>query len=269
MLSLNGTWSNSGTITSTNNSTVVLGGTFTLAELGTLDRTGGTVDLTGTLDNTGTTLALDDTTGSWQVLNGTIAGGTVATAGSAELIGAAYGKGTLDGVTVAGTLDMASQFDDAMTVTGGLTLVGGEINLAKAGRLLFSGTQTLGGTGTVTFSDVQGNDGLDVAAASTLSIAPGITIHGTGGYIGPRTPRWAAPSSIRAPSPPMIGGKIYLDGVNWRNTGTIASTSGYIFLVGTLDNRGATRAGRHHRLVLPCLRHDPGRHRVHDRQRSR
>ena len=219
---LDGSWSNTGTITSTNNSTIELGGTFTLAELGTLDRTGGTVNLTGTLDNTGTTLALDNTTGSWQVLNGTIAGGTVATAGSAELIGAAYGKGTLDGVTVAGTLDMASQFDDAMTVTGGLTLIGGEVALAKASRLLFSGTQTLGGTGTVTFADGQANNGLEIATDSTLTIAPGISIQGNSGYIGYDYQPVVAGASVvdqGTIDADAAGGTIHIFSLSWSNSG--------------------------------------------------
>ena len=106
VLSLNGSLSNTGTITSSGNSTVDLGGTFTLADLGTFHRTGGTVNLTGTLNNPGT-LALDDTTGSWQLEGGTIAGGTVTTAGAAELVGTPSG-GTLDEVTLAGTLDVGN-----------------------------------------------------------------------------------------------------------------------------------------------------------------
>src|SRR5206468_8362392 len=62
-------WTNSGTITVTA-STVFLGGVFTLAELGTFQRSGGTVILNGTLDNTGTTLALNATTGSWNLWGG-------------------------------------------------------------------------------------------------------------------------------------------------------------------------------------------------------
>ena len=51
-LTLTDTWDNDGTLTA-NDSTVNLGGAFTLAELGTFNRTGGTVNLTGTLDNSG------------------------------------------------------------------------------------------------------------------------------------------------------------------------------------------------------------------------
>jgi hypothetical protein len=78
-------WTNNGTITETN-STLNLGGGFTTAGLGSYNRSGGSINLTGTLNNTGSTLALDDTTGSWQLrTGGTIRGGTVTTAGAARL----------------------------------------------------------------------------------------------------------------------------------------------------------------------------------------
>ena len=57
-------WTNAGTIMATN-STVNLGGVFTLAGLGTFHCTGDSVSLVGTLNNTGTTLALNAATGSW------------------------------------------------------------------------------------------------------------------------------------------------------------------------------------------------------------
>ena len=61
---LSGTWTNAGAINFTN-STINLGGSFTLANLGTLNRSGGTVNLTGTLDAGGGSLALNAGMGSW------------------------------------------------------------------------------------------------------------------------------------------------------------------------------------------------------------
>ena len=75
-LTLNDTWDNEGTITA-NDSTVNLGGAFTLAELGTFNRSGGTVNLTGTLDNSGGSLELNATTGDWTLNGGRIDNGTV------------------------------------------------------------------------------------------------------------------------------------------------------------------------------------------------
>src|SRR6516165_2114412 len=97
-------WSNTGTITATN-ATVNLGGSFTLAALGTFNRSGGTVNLTGTLDNTGTTLAFTATTGSWNLVNGTLLGGTVTEADGAELTFTSSG-GMLNGVTFNNDLDL-------------------------------------------------------------------------------------------------------------------------------------------------------------------
>ena len=86
-------WSNTGTISATGTA-VNLGGSFTLESLGTLNRAGGTVNLTGTLNNVGTTLALNATTGSWNLLGGTIVGGTLSESGGAELFFTSSG-GTL------------------------------------------------------------------------------------------------------------------------------------------------------------------------------
>src|SRR5207253_3658028 len=163
----NGTeWLNNATITA-NASTVDLGGVFTLSALGTFNRTGGTVNLTGTLNNT-TGLLLTDTTGSWQLVNGTVNGGSVAATGGNALFATRNG-GTLIGVTLDGTgsgnnvspLDMQGTFA-SINVSGGLTLKGAVVHIADAGgstfaQMSFIGTapQTIDGTaanpGTILF----------------------------------------------------------------------------------------------------------------------
>ncbi len=120
-LNLNGNWVNTGTIDATN-ATVNLGGDFTVAGLGVFNRSGGAVNLTGLLDNTNTTLAFNASTGSWVLNGGTVAGGTISETNGAELIVSA---GTLDGVTVDGTLDVGNSIGGAvLTVLDGLTLNG-------------------------------------------------------------------------------------------------------------------------------------------------
>src|SRR5262249_37250972 len=86
-LNLRGNWTNNGTITvEGQTSTLNLGGTFTTARIGTINRTSGTINITGTLDNAGNTLALNNTTGTWNLTsNGAISGGVITTAGSAVL----------------------------------------------------------------------------------------------------------------------------------------------------------------------------------------
>jgi hypothetical protein len=82
------------------------GGTFTRSDLGNLRANGGTVNLTGTLDNTGTTLALDATTGTWNLAGGKIKGGTIApSTGGAQLT---CSSGILDGARLAADLRVSN-----------------------------------------------------------------------------------------------------------------------------------------------------------------
>ena len=114
ILTLGGTWSNTGTI-SESSATVNLGGLFTPAGLGTFNRSGGTVNLTGTLDSTGTTLALNAGTGSWNLSGGTLKGGSYTASGGAELVFTPSG-GTLDGVTANSALDLSQGSGTNVTI---------------------------------------------------------------------------------------------------------------------------------------------------------
>ena len=178
-------WSNAGTISATN-STVNLGGLFALADLGTFNRTGEVVNLVGTLDNTGTTLALNATTGTWNLHSGTIQGGTLTEAGGAELVFTNYG-GTLDGVTAASDLDLSTNYaayayvQNGLTLSNGATVYLGDASGTTYGQLYFEGDQSLGGTGTVVFGNSGNNDLYD--PSGTLTIGSGITIRGNNGYL--------------------------------------------------------------------------------------
>jgi hypothetical protein len=180
-------WSNAGTITATN-ATVNLGGLFTFAGLGTLNRTGSTVNLVGTLNNTGATLALGPTTGSWYLVGGTVMGGTLTeTAGAELIISSTIGK--LDGVTVDGNLDLTQFVGAYLDIKDGLTLNGtafvGDGTGATSGGLYFLGAQSLSGNGTVVFGKNSDNflQALNSPSAFTLTIGPGITIRGSSGTI--------------------------------------------------------------------------------------
>ena len=177
VLSLTGNWTNASTITA-NNATVNLGGNLTLARLGTFNRTGGTVNLTGTLNNTGLELALNATAGSWQLLGGTILGGTVSATGGAKLMGTASG-GTLDGVTLNGNLDVTVGNGAYVTAVNGLVL-NGTVSIGPTsgydGRLDFAGSQTLSGTGTLVLGG-SGYSAMKVTTdGATLTLGPGITV---------------------------------------------------------------------------------------------
>ena len=148
-----------GTITH-NSGTLNLGGTLAFADLGTYNRMGtplgttGTVNLTGTLNLGGSTLRLDRSTtkyGTWIVSGGTINGGTVQTADTAQLQFATTGN-FLNGVTLASGSEAVLGTNAAVTILNNLT-VNGKLTLGSANGqqqgLLFNGTQTLGGAGEI------------------------------------------------------------------------------------------------------------------------
>jgi hypothetical protein len=226
-------WSNTGTITASNNATVNLNGQFTTASVtgpGTFNGSGVTVNLVGTLDNTSTTLALTAATGSWNLMGGTIMGGTVSEAGGAALICTSSG-GTLDTVTFNGDLDLATLNNAQASVKTSLTLNNATINLGNSsgttsGKLsFFSATETLGGTGTVLLGGnssnslvIQGTPFSSVA----LTIGPNILVHGKSGSIGPiggGSQTLMNQGTINAD----LGGTITVSAGTWTNNGTIGA----------------------------------------------
>ncbi|HJT36519.1 MAG TPA: hypothetical protein VJ783_31135, partial [Pirellulales bacterium] len=281
-LRLNGAWSNTGTL-NLNGGTLDLGGGFTTAGIGTFSRTGGTLNLVGTLDNTGATLALDAATGPWQLLGGTIKNGTYTSTGANELVVTNFG-GTLDGLTANGDLDMTEAFNAYAFIQNGLTLNGAATLGSAAGHyatMYFLGSQTLGGSGSVTLANASSS--VYMNAAGTLTIGPQMTIHGQSGSVdGLSTSTIVNRGKIAAdnsggtlqlaPGGGALtnqgtlevdaGATLQLNGT-WSNTGTmnlnggtlilggnfttagignLARTGGTLKITGTLDNTAATLA---------------------------
>ncbi len=119
------TWTDDGVISADSSSVIYLEGTFSV-DSGASFAGAGNIDLLGTLDNTGGTLTLDDSALTFALYGGTIDGGIVQTTSVTALF-ATDNNGTLDGVTIDGTLDL-NAYQDTVTVTDGLTL-NGTINL--------------------------------------------------------------------------------------------------------------------------------------------
>ena len=186
-LSLAGTWNNLGTVQSVDGGSAFLGpdsstGSGSFTNHGTITGVSGFIYLSSVLNNAGSTLALNDSTGSWYMEAGEILGGTVTTSGSAELIATQLG-GTLAGITLSGTLEMASPLlppQDAgkVTVTGGLTLDSGSVEFAESAVMTFAGTQSLSGTGSVTFNGETGNNGIAVSSGGASPFLPALRCRG-------------------------------------------------------------------------------------------
>ncbi|MCM8613460.1 choice-of-anchor D domain-containing protein [Accumulibacter sp.] len=111
----------------------------------------------------------------------TITGGTINTTGSGKLVAFNSGSNVLSGVTLNGTLDLASG-TGVESVVNGLTL-NGTINIGNNSIFAPQGNQTIGGTGTINFLDASGNNRFNVEAGN-LTLASGITVRGGNGSIG-------------------------------------------------------------------------------------
>lgn len=133
-----------------------------------------------------TPLALDASTGSWNLAGGTIRGGRIQGADGATLLvpGTAFSSSTLDGVTLATNLAIAG--GRSVYVRNGLILDQATISLESTGngaRLEFLESQRLTGTGQITLARDSvigiGSNGFDDKPDS-LTIGPGISISGAG-----------------------------------------------------------------------------------------
>jgi hypothetical protein len=243
------TWQNQGSISETG-STVYLGGTFTMAGLGSFFRLAGPGDgsliLNGTLNNSGQTLHFDSSTGSWNDGGGTINGGTISAAPGFALIGTSQ-SGTLNGVTLDGTggnapspVDLVSN-SGVMGVEDGLTLAGCTVQLGNTagtttGLLDFVGgaAQTVDGAsaaspGTILFGLGQNNSLFD-NQGGTVTFGRNLTIEGSAGTID--FSNGGGPFDIQGTvlADPTIlntaAGTFTLDGQNWSNHGTIEAHNG-------------------------------------------
>ncbi|MFK8029447.1 MAG: PKD domain-containing protein [Gammaproteobacteria bacterium] len=215
-------WSSNGTISAINNGRLAFGGNF---------------------DNGGNTLNLDTADGFINLLNGaSLRNATIAgTAGTSMTIN--NGATSLEALNFTG--DIVMNNGATSTVTEGLTLIGDLLIDAPslATGLTFSGTQTFGGTGTVTLNGL-GNGSiteprlLPVGVDTFLTVDSGITIRGGKGSIGQNQSNLILLGDVIAD---VTGEEIRIGGLNWSSTGSIQSINGGIIGVfGGFDNAGNT-----------------------------
>ncbi len=141
-------------------------------------------------------------------------------------------------MTLNGNLDVMAVGGSYVTVTNGLTL-NGTVTLGSdyiINALLFFGTQTLGGGGTVVFASANTDIGDAVAAVNsgtTLTIGPNVTVEGGLGTIGYQS-YWSGNSTESDVSfvnqgtiiSNVEGGSIGLDGGAWTSSGSIEANNG-------------------------------------------
>ena len=194
IVTVNGTWSNTGsfvdTTTNSTGSTLNLGGSFDTASIaGHITRdSASVVNLAGALDNTGASLTLSSSTGIYNFARGTITGGSIQTGGSyftfdsGTVIGLAGSGGlpTLSGVALSGG-GIESVSGSSLTFQNGSTLSGAYQLNAPTTSLIFDENATLG-TGSIAVTP--GVDGgftnVSVTAGHTLTIGSNFTVSGGG-----------------------------------------------------------------------------------------
>jgi filamentous hemagglutinin family protein len=178
---------NNGTI-ALNAGTTNLGGTFTPAALASTNYTraaGSLVNLTGTLDLLGSTLDIGSAglfkTGGLNQMYGTLKNGTLVSGDGTILFG--YG-GWLDAIGIGSDLSLVG--GGYLNVKNGLTLANGVTFNAGSSTLYMNGTQSIavgGAGGTATFLSPGGYVYVNTGAtAETLTLGPGITYRGHGGF---------------------------------------------------------------------------------------
>ncbi|MCB1966014.1 MAG: hypothetical protein KDI64_08210, partial [Candidatus Accumulibacter sp.] len=133
------------------------------------------------IDNTGGVINVSPDS----VLNqfgSTITGGTITTTGTGSIVAFNNASNHLSGVTLNGTLDLASGVGRER-ILNGLTLNGG-VTVNSNSILSFEGTQTVGGNGNIVFGNTSGSNRLDLDGDGTTTFGAGITIRGENGTIG-------------------------------------------------------------------------------------
>jgi hypothetical protein len=224
-----------------NNSTLDVQAKYALAQIQPLRAANNqlTIGSDGVLDDTGATLTLSATTGDLTLDGGTLKGGTVSASGGAKVVVTQTSSGsTLDGVTLDSDLNLSSAGANCIVIDGltlnGTASLGSRTDQDLSASLEFSGSQTLGGKGSVVFGK-DFYDQLLLDSGSTLTIGSNITIHGTTGAIN-------TAGSVSEATLISLG-KIEADGnggtlainVSFENQGTLGAASG-----GTLTVTGLT-----------------------------
>jgi hypothetical protein len=244
-LTIAGNWTNTGNI-NVSNSTVNLGGSFTQYGMGdaspvpgqgTFVRSGGVLNLTGTANGN---VLLTSTTGLWNLAtNGRFRNGTIDSFATLNQTGGF----TFDNATIAAgtSIQLAGGGSYTTTITNGLS-VHGELLIGSASAyatLLAPTTQTIGGTGYVTFGSSNSNTFRTTGTGITITFGPSLTLRGTrvtleGSVSGTETASFVFQGTVQ---PNVAGGLFTIAGprTTVTNQGTINAGSGASVTISSLQ----------------------------------
>src|SRR5579871_3649831 len=131
----------------------------------------------------------------------TLTGGTINNSAGGSFTASNNGNNFLNGVTINGKLDLASNTGIERVLNG--LVLNGTVAINNNSILAFQGSQTLSGSGDILFGATGSGNRLNIEGASTLTIGNNMLIHGQNG---------------------TIGGQVFVGGTNGIiNNGTIAA----------------------------------------------
>jgi fibronectin-binding autotransporter adhesin len=181
-VTLNGSWTNAGTIAVSSGCLLMLNGQFRPSDIGTLVNNGGTVAVQGTVDLSTGSLLVAPSYGRFELWDqARLSAGKVATAPGGELV-VQRGTTFLDRVELAGAMRVASF--QAAQIWKGLTLSGGTVTVDNAASLDLRNVPatpvaslSIDGTGRVVLS---GGSLLTYSDQPAVTFGAGVTIAGGG-----------------------------------------------------------------------------------------
>jgi hypothetical protein len=233
-LSLQGAWTSSGTIAVEGAGTLNLGGTFNSTGFGTLDRDGGTINLTGTM-TLGTPFTLNAGTGDWRLVGGTFKDGTLNSADGAKVVFTTSG-GTLSNVVMNADLVLTGS-STSVNVTNGLTLNGvATLGSNSSIYLPASSEVAIDGTGDILMQSA--NSYLYNYGGTNMSLGSGLLVHGSAGSIGGNQGNTMMSSAATIDSDGGGTLKVGPASGTWSNSGTVRASNGTATLQGGWSNTG-------------------------------
>ena len=190
-----------------------------ISDTGNITLSGGTLNVATTMSGSGSFTLSGGTLQHADVLAGTSITGTTS-------------GGGLDGVILDGNASISGQ-NSVVGVSNGLVL-NGTITVNNRGRIEFCGTQTLSGSGSILLNGTDNHTVLrQTVAGTTLTIASGITIAGSGGTIGTES-FYGGPTNVTYLNQGTVGSNasggvgITINPGTWTNdtSGTLEAISG-------------------------------------------
>jgi hypothetical protein len=236
--STNQVWVNSGVVHVASGGIAQLTNTFSVAG-GSFQNDGGTIDIWGTLENTGSSFTIGDG-GDITLSRGLIHGGTVNVVGPGHLIdsGTGGGFGRLSGITLNGDIEARSR---ELEILNGITLNGVIRATGATTSVAFdSPTNLLDGSGSILLAGTSSSSPqrINTGVNSSLTIAPGILIHGGFGSIGDTTNIGGVNTVVNQGriSADVSAQSIQIASINFSNSGTVEAVNGGLLDIATPVN---------------------------------